>query len=175
MDLGNGTITINKKEYKYKLFDTIELINLIKNSKNFIKSLENTIKLYRKNDKFEISDLVNEYIYYRPDYITTYFIIHKKNTIISTARFYYNLKKKSAYFNMIYTNPDYRGKKICYHNVKHLIDSSHKFIKKYELEVDSTNKPAIKYYENIGFKKVKEVKMQGKIYYYLKYRFETKR
>jgi RimJ/RimL family protein N-acetyltransferase len=175
MDLGNGTITINKKEYKYKLFDTIELINLIKNSKNFIKSLEHTIKLYRHDEKFQISYLVHEYIYYKPDYITNYFIIHKKDTIISTARFYYNLKKKAAYFNLIYTNPDYRGEKICFFNIKHLINLSRDFIKKYELEVDSTNKPAIKCYENIGFKKIKEVKMHGKIYYYMKYRFETKR
>ena len=97
MDLGNGTITINKEEYNYKLFDTIELVNLIKSNKNFIKSLEHTLRLHRHDEKFQISDLIHEYIYYKPDYITNYFIIHKKDIIISTVRFYYNLKR-NIYF-----------------------------------------------------------------------------
>ena len=80
----NSSITINNKKYKYKIFDTLGLIDLIRNNKKFIESLENSIKLYRKDPDFEISDLVKEWIYYRPDDITTYFIVYKKWSNIVT-------------------------------------------------------------------------------------------
>ena len=55
-------IEINKKKYNYKLFDTSELIELIRYDKQFIKLLEDTIKIYRNEDKFSITNLINEYI-----------------------------------------------------------------------------------------------------------------
>jgi len=165
--LHDGYITLNKKKYKYKLFDTTGLIELIRHNKKFIVALEDAIKTYRNNKNFQIIDLVKDYIYYRPTEITTYFIIYTKNIIISTARFYYNLNKKSAYFNTIYTNPDYRGQKICYNNVKFLVDISKKYINKYELEVDVNYSAAIKCYENNGFKIIKKVNLGVDNEYYL--------
>jgi len=164
----NSSITINNKKYKYKIFDTLGLIDLIRNNKKFIESLENAIKLYRKDPSFEISNLVKEWIYYRPDDTTTYFIVYKKDVIISTMRFYYNLDKKSGYFNLVYTNPDYRGQKICQTNIEHIINLTNKYIKNYELEVDITNIPAIKCYENNRFKKIKKYKMHNNEYYLLR-------
>jgi RimJ/RimL family protein N-acetyltransferase len=156
-------IIINKKKYNYKLFDTNELIELIRHDKKFIEALENTIKIYRKNENFKIFDLIREYIHSKLDDITNYFIIYKKDIIISTLRFYYNLKKKSGYFNLVYTNPDYRGQQICQNSIKYLIELNEKICNKFELEVDIDNASAIKCYENIGFKKIKETNYDGKI------------
>ena len=147
-------IIINKKKYNYKLFDTSELIELIRYDKKFIKLLEDTIKIYRNNDKFIITNLVNEYINSEINTQTKYSIIYKKNIIVSTCRFIYN--KKLGYFNLVYTNPDYRGQQICQNHIKHLINLSREYINKYELHVLKDNIPAIKCYENIGFKKIKE-------------------
>ena len=58
------------------------LIDLIRHNKRFTDALENAIKNYRKNSNFHISDLVQEWIYDKPDDITTYFIIYKKDIII---------------------------------------------------------------------------------------------
>ena len=132
-----------------------------------IENTENTIKLYRGNQNFKITDLVTEWIYYRIDDITTYFIIYKKDDIIYTTRFYYNLVKKSAYINTVYTNPLYRGQKICQSSISYLIELTKKYIKKYELEVDINNLPAIKCYETNGFKKIKKYELDKNKFYYL--------
>jgi len=172
--LNNGTIKMNNQNYNYKLIDTIDLINLIISDNKFIKNLENTIKIYRNEQDFNILNLIKEHIYHNENNkngyvdIGIYFIIYKDDDIISTLKFIYNLKKKYGYFNMIYTNPKYRGKKICQHNIKYLIDLTKKYIKKYELEVDVTNIPAIKCYENNGFKKIKKYKMHNNEYYLLR-------
>ena len=147
----DGSIRINDKSYKYKLFNTLGLIELIRHNSTFTNKLEKAIKLYRKNDRFKISDLVTEYIYYRPDHITLYYIVYNTKDIVSTLRFYFQEAKKTAYFNMVYTNPDYRGQKICQTNIQTLIDSSNETIKTYELEVDANNPAAIKCYENVGY------------------------
>ena len=165
--VNNGSMTYNNKKYKYKIFDTLGLVDLIRHNKKFTESLENAIKLYRESPNFHISNLVKEWIYYRPDDTTTYFIVYKKDVIISTMRFYYNLDKKSGYFNLVYTNPDYRGQKICQTNIEHIINLTNKYMKKYELEVDVTNIPAIKCYENNGFKKIKKINYGNNQLYYL--------
>jgi len=165
--INKGSISLNNKKYKYKIFDTIGLVDLIRNNKKFIEILEKAIQLYRESPKFHISNLVKEWIYYRPDYITTYFIVYKKDVIISTMRFYYNLVKKLAYFNMVYTNPEYRGQKICQSNIEYIIKLTQKYINKYELEVDVNNIPAIKCYENNGFKKIKKINYGNNQFYYL--------
>jgi RimJ/RimL family protein N-acetyltransferase len=163
----DGSIHINDKSYKYKLFNTLGLIELIRHNSSFTNRLEEAIKLYRKNDTFEISDLVTEYIYYRSDHITLYYIVYNAKDIVSTVRFYLQEAKKTAYFNMVYTNPEYRGQKICQTNIQALIDSSNKTIKTYELEVDANNPAAIKCYENIGFKKIKTYELEKDHSYYL--------
>jgi len=163
----DGSIRINDKSYKYKLFNTLGLIELIRHNSSFTNRLEEAIKLYRENDTFEISDLVTEYIYYRSDHITLYYIVYNAKDIVSTVRFYLQEAKKTAYFNMVYTNPDYRGQKICQTNIQALIDSSNKTIKTYELEVDTNNPAAIKCYENIGFKKIKTYELEKDHSYYL--------
>ncbi len=85
-------------------------------------------------------------------------------------RFYYNLNKKSAYFNLVYTNPEFRGQKICQTNMAYMINMTRKYIKKYQLEVDIDNLPALKCYENNGFKKVR---IQSEKYYLLRLKIKN--
>lgn len=154
--LKKGFIIINNNKYKYYLFDIYQLNDIIENDKIFTNLLENTIITYREDKNFKIHNLFIEYmnksIYNR----TLFFIIYKGKDIISTCRFLFNLDKKAAYFNLIYTNAKYRGKKICQNNIKHMIDITNTYIKKYELEVAIENIPAIKCYQKNGFEIIKE-------------------
>lgn len=146
MNIKNGFITINHKKYKYKIFNTDGLIDLIQHNKKFIESLQYSIQLLREDPKFHISELLNEHTEN-----VIYFIVYKKD-IVSTLRLYHNLEKKSGYIDLVYTNPDYRGQKICQTNIAYMIRLTKKYIKKYELHVDVHNIPALKCYENNGFK-----------------------
>ena len=161
----NGIKTINNKKYNYKIFDTAKLITIIQNNNKFTNLLENTIKEYRKYPDFKINDLLNEYY---SNFTVVYFIIYNKEIklhqslipkAISTCRFYYNLRKKSGYFNMIFTSPKFRGQKICQKNIAFIIKLTKNYINKYELIVDSDNIAAIKCYENNGFKFVKKMEI----------------
>ena len=155
--LKNGIININEKKYKYKLFDINGLIVIIRYEKKFAKLLEETIQNYRNQQNFLIHNLILEHVYDKNKSNTLFFIIYKGNNIVSTCRFIYNLHKKYGYFNLIYTNPLYRGKKICQNSINYMIKLTNKYIKKYELEVDSDNVYAIKCYEKCGFEKVKKI------------------
>ena len=146
----------------HTLFDTSQLLEFIRTKSKFIQSLEKTIQIYRNNDKFVIMDLIKEYINSEPNTQTKYSIIHKKNTIISTCRFIYGNKNKKGYFNLVYTNPTYRGLKICQNHLKQLIDMHKDTITTFELYVDVDNIPAKKCYENIGFSIVD--KHKGNVY-----------
>jgi hypothetical protein len=155
-------------QYDYKLFDTNELIEMIRKKLKIIESLEKTVQNYRNNNKFIITDLINEYINSDPKTLTKYSIIYKKNIIISTCRFFYT--KNKCYLSLIYTHPDYRGttciekrcfsihdyclftnknivfiskkgKKICYNHIKKIINLYKDTIKKYDLHVDKDNIP----------------------------------
>lgn len=148
-----NSIKINNIKYDYKLFDTNELIEMIRKKLKFIESLEKTIQNYRNNKKFVITDLIREYINSEPKSLTKYSIIYKKNIIISTCRFFYT--KNKCYLSLIYTHPDYRGQKICYNHIKKIINLYKDTIKKYDLHVDKDNIPAIKCYENLNFKIIK--------------------
>jgi ribosomal protein S18 acetylase RimI-like enzyme len=151
--MNQNIIEINKRKYNYKLFDTNELIELLRHNKTFIKSLEDTIKIYRNDNKFIITHLISEYIISDPNSMTKYSVIYKKNVIVSTSRIIYN--KKSGYINLVYVNPEYRGQKICQNHIQHLIKLTN--LTKYELHVLKDNISALKCYENIGFKKIKDV------------------
>ena len=56
-----------------------------------------------------------------------------------TCRFFYT--KNKCYLSLIYTHPDYRGKKICYNHIKKIINLYKDTIKKYDLHVDKDNIP----------------------------------
>jgi len=165
MDLiKNSTIIINNKKYKYKIFDTDGLIDIIRHNKKLCGIFEDTIKIFRNEPNFEIFNLIKEYITYRPDSELVYFIIYKKGEIVSMLRFYYYIKKSYGYFNTVYTNPKLRGLGICQNMVKFIVESSKKYIKKYELEVTEINIPAIKCYEKVGFKYVRKVNFSQSSY-----------
>jgi predicted GNAT family N-acyltransferase len=68
---------------------------------------------------------------------------------------------------LIYTNPNYRGQKLCQNNIKYIIELCSEYIKKYNLEVDANNISALTCYIKIGFKKVGEEIYNGKLEYLL--------
>jgi len=154
----NGIIKLNEKNYKYKFFDINELIDIIRHNPKFTQIYEEAIKIYRNNPKFEIFKLIKEYITYRPDSELFYFTIYNDDEIIFMARLYYYKEQEYGYFNMIYTNKNYRGQGICKNSINFIINETKKSIKKYELEVAVDNIPAIKCYEYNGFKYIKKMK-----------------
>jgi predicted GNAT family N-acyltransferase len=138
------------------LFDVNTLIILIKTKKKLITSLEDSIKILRNINIFNIIKLVEENISTYP-YETLYFIIYKSNEIIATSRLIYKPSSKSCYINMVFTNEKYRGNKICQNNIKKIISLTKNMFNIYELEVKPENFAAIKCYENVGFVFVKTV------------------
>jgi len=168
--INNGFITLNNIKYNYKIFDTIGLIDLINHDKKFTKMFEKYMQDYRKYSNLNISKLVKEWFNHKSDDIITYFIIYKNDVIISTLKFNYNLDNKYGFISMVYTNPEYRGQKICQINVEYIINLTKKYIKTYELTVDIDNISALKCYENNGFKIVKkrEYRTSKKEYYLMK-------
>jgi len=159
----DGNITINNTIYKFKIFDTDILIDIIRHDKKLAEMLETNIRIYR-NQQFKIFNLVKEYITYRPDSQLVYFIIYNNKEIISLCRFYYYLNEKYGYFNMVYTTEKYRNKKICQNMIAYIIKITKKYIHTYELEVDNDNIPAIKCYESNGFYYVKKINYKEKNY-----------
>ena len=158
MDLiKNGNMVIKKNKFKYKIFDNDGLIDIIRHKKKLCNIFEDAIRKYRNAPLFEIFQLVKEYVYYKPDSELVYFIIYKNDEIVSMLRFYYNIKKSFGYFNLVYTNPLFRGQGICQNMIRSIIELSKKYIKKYELQVVENNIPAIKCYEKVGFKYVRKV------------------
>ena len=163
--INNGTIIINNNKYKYKIFDTDGLIDIIRHNKKFCDLFLDAIRKYRNTPHFfDIFQIVREYITYRPDSELVYFVIYKKGEIVSMLRFYYYIKKSYGYFNMVYTNPKFRGQGMCQNMVKYIVESSKKYIKKYELEVIENNIPAIKCYEKVGFKYIRKVSLSQSSY-----------
>ena len=148
---------LKREQYSYKLFDTYELLKFILKAKKksaqakkiheFIIALETAIKVYRNCNRFVITDLIKEYLASKPNSTTKYSIIYKNNIIISTCRIIYT--KTLGYFNLVYTNSEYRNKKICQTHIQHLINCFKLPI--YELHVIKNNVPAIKCYKNLGF------------------------
>lgn len=145
------------KNYNYILFNTLQLINLKKTNPELINSFENIVKEHRKKPEFTINFLINENFNYYP-FECIYFLIYSNidNIIISTSRIIF--KDKCAYINMVYTNKDYRNKKVCHINISKLIKLTKKYFDIYELEVKADNIYAKKCYENIGFKFIKNTK-----------------
>jgi RimJ/RimL family protein N-acetyltransferase len=148
----DGIINLNDKNYKYKFFDTNELINIIRHNQKFTQMYEKAIKIYRNHPNFEIFQLIKEYIFYKPDSELFYFTIYNNNEIIFMLRLYYYKEKQFGYFNLVYTDENYRGQGICKNSIKFIINKTKKNIKKYELTVVVDNIPAIKCYEYNGFK-----------------------
>ena len=68
---------------------------------------------------------------------------------------------------MVYTNINYINQKICQNNLKKLIKLTN--FNKYELDVNTTNSLAIKCYENIGFKFIKEYEIDNNKYNLMEY------
>jgi RimJ/RimL family protein N-acetyltransferase len=145
-----NNININKIKYKYFLFNSNDLINLIKNKNLLIKSFQNIMIEHRNNPNFKIDKLIEEEKKIAPEKVN-YFIIFKDSNLVSCVRLIYKNNSKSCYLNMIHTNKYYRNQGICKKTLNKLIILTNKKFNKYELEVEENNIPAIKCYEKVGF------------------------
>ena len=148
------TTTVKIEAFNCKLFNIYELIELSRHNREFIKNLEKTIRIYRSNNTFRITDLVDEYVNLAGlNDVVKYSVIYTDNIIVSTCRLYVDNIDKKCYINLVYTNPAYRCKKICKRHIEHLIYIHKDTISTFELDVLVDNIPAIKCYTNIGFQK----------------------
>jgi RimJ/RimL family protein N-acetyltransferase len=149
-----GDIEISEQVYKYKLFNTLELINIIKYNPILTKSIEKCICKYRKRDTFNILDLISESIYSSP-FECYYFIIYNEsnNNIISTSRIFFDRENAIGFICLVYTSEKERNKGVCKIMMYKLIELSVSLFKCkiFRLSVLSDNIPAIKCYENVGF------------------------
>jgi len=159
-------ITINNTKYECKIFNVHEILDLEKTNPKFIKNLETSIKTYKSDSKFQITDLIEETKTYRPDANVYLFVLHKKNTIVATMRVY--IYKRKIYINLVHTTEKYRGKGICQALTNFMIEYTRNKIKLYELEVLDTNIPAIKCYEKNGFVFIKKINYGSSIYNLMK-------
>ena len=145
-----NNININKIKYTYFLFNSNDLINLIKNNSLLIKSFQNIMIEHRNNPNFKIDKLIEEERKIHPEKVN-YFIIFKDNNLVSCARLIYKNNSKSCYLNMIHTNKNYRNQGICHKTLNKLIHLTNNKFNKYILEVEENNIYAIKCYEKVGF------------------------
>jgi RimJ/RimL family protein N-acetyltransferase len=152
-----GNIMINKINYQFFLFNTNDLIHLIKHKILLTKSFQNILIEHRNNPHFKIEKLIEEEKKFYPEKVN-YFIIFKDNHLVSCARLIYKNNSKSCYLNMIHTHKNYRNQGICKKTIKKLIVLTNNKFNKYELEVEENNIPAIKCYEKVGFTLEKKYK-----------------
>jgi RimJ/RimL family protein N-acetyltransferase len=149
-----NTMTIEeetfKNEFSYKLVTYDELVEWLSQNPKLKKSIETCISDLREH-KFNIEDLKDENI----DKNTLYLFIYNNQEMIASSRLIYS--NSHGYINFVYINPIYRGRKICQENIKLLIQlTRYRYnIKIYELDVKTNNISAIKCYENIGFRVIK--------------------
>ena len=82
-----------------------------------------------------------------------YFIIYIKDKIIACCRInQINKNIKTAFIDMVFTNPEYKDKTIFKNSIKILIELTGYYFNKYELETTSKNIKAIQYYKENGLK-----------------------
>lgn len=149
-----GDITISTKTYKYNLFNTLELINIIKYNSELTKSIEQCVCNLRKREKFNILDLISEAI--RENSLECYyFIIYDDSNykVISTSRIFFDHENAIGNICMVYTSEEERNKGVCKIMMHKLIELSSSLLKCkiFRLDVLSDNAPAIKCYEHVGF------------------------
>ena len=153
-----GLLPIKDTEYQYTYFTPVGLDHLIGHNPAFAAQLERTIQLYRGQDHFRIGDLLREHAEDPETRQTFYLVLHDKDVIVSTCRLLYNAERRFGYINLVYTNPEYRGRQICQHTIGFLIQKTKGMIDTYELDVDSDNGAAKTCYERNGFAVVAENK-----------------
>jgi len=154
-----GDIEISNEIYKYKLFNTLELINIIKYNPILTNSMEECVKELRKRGKFNILDLVSESIQMNP-LECYYLILHDESyNVLFTSRLFFDIDKSKGYICMVCTSNTFRNKGVCKIMLNKLIELINEICKCqiFSLEVDPYNIPAIKCYENVGFIFVKEI------------------
>jgi RimJ/RimL family protein N-acetyltransferase len=144
-------------EFKYILVNYDELIEWLTINPELKKSIETCIQDFR-GVSFKVEQLKEEEkSSIKLGKNTLYFFIYNNQEMISSSRLFY-FSNSIGYINFVYTNPKYRGQKMCQKNIKLLIylTSDLYNIKIYELHVEIDNVSAIKCYENNGFVFIKD-------------------
>jgi len=137
-------------EFKYKLVNYNELIEWLTINPELKKSIETCIQDLR-GYPFKVEQLKKE----EKEKDTLYFFIYTQEEMITSSRLFY-FSDSFGYINFVYTNPKYRGQKMCQKNIQLLVQLTTDVynIKTYELDVEIDNQSAIKCYESNGFTKV---------------------
>ena len=150
MEQKQGKVQIDEIFYNYLLFDNNKLISLYETKNKLIYLLEKSIK--QKEENFNILNLIKNTT--NNDYHSSmFFIIYIKTEIIACCRInQINKNVKTAYIDMVFTNPEYKDKTIFKNAIKILIELTGYYFNKYELETTSNNIKAIKYYKENGLK-----------------------
>ena len=161
---GYGKLSINNKKYQYIYCDIYGLLLFIDNDINYKKSLITRLSI-RPNNKDIYNLVIENYRNEERGSKVLYLIIYNEKDIVSTSRIFY---KNKGYITFVYTHKSYRGKKLCQYNIKKLLELSIEKlkIKKYHLEVEKDNKPAIKCYLKCDFKIIKK----NKDFYLMEYK-----
>jgi RimJ/RimL family protein N-acetyltransferase len=127
----------------------------MRTDKAFTKAFESTIQTYREDAAFRIEDLIyeNKDDPVHPEVL--FLVLLNGREIVSTCRLLYDTKHRYGYINLVYTNPMYRGQKICQHSIEFLLRKTKRDVDNYELDVLTANEAAKKCYENNNFTVVK--------------------
>lgn len=144
-------IVINNQPYELQIFDLKAIIAHIRAPTQFTDSFQDAIRQHRNNPKFQLHDLILEWVHAIPESEPLFFIVTDNDVVVSTARLLYYPKYQSAQINMVWTSPNHRNQKLCQRNLKNLISKTNHKITRYTLEVDIDNKAAIRAYSKVGF------------------------
>lgn len=146
-------IHINNQLYQVHILDLKAIIAHIRNPTQFTDSLQDAIRQHRNNPKFQLHDLITEWVHAIPEPETLFFIVTDKKSpqVLSTARLLYYPKYRSGQINMVWTSPTHRNKKLCQHNLRNIVSKTQHKITRYILDVDVDNHAAIKACSNVGF------------------------
>jgi ribosomal protein S18 acetylase RimI-like enzyme len=157
-----GKVHIEDTEYKYMYCNTFGLL-LFCTMNKLIESSLKKIMISHRHERFNIYNFVTEEFLCMNEAIpltVNYLLIHAGDKIVGISRVMYNEEHSIGEISAVHTSKKHRGKKICQGNIGKLVElTREKYkIKYFKLAVDTTNKAAIKCYENIGFEIYGDVK-----------------
>gem|GEM_PF-6560014 len=133
---------------------SLEELELVKVNE---ESLRECINFYKRNNVGEVrlDDLSKEVLRKRiKNFSNYYFVLKNKENEKITGLIDYSINGKTVSVNNILVSPENRGKGLASKMIKLvLLDCKSRGIRKAVLGVNSLNKPAVKLYEKLGFKK----------------------
>jgi ribosomal protein S18 acetylase RimI-like enzyme len=143
----------NNKNYQYLLFDLEGLCEWLINYKNYETSLISIMSEHREHT-FNPLSFVRENLRSKEDHYYCFIVNDKEIITIIRA----HIIKDICGISAVHTSTKYRGNGFCQKNLdlfKKMIKKEFHNVKIFNLWVKKDNYPAIKCYENTGFKIIK--------------------